>query len=159
MSSVFAQQVILVKAISYYTTKSLNTFLSAAVETVSQYYANQFHNLFQTQSSSPLEMFIYIASKFPEAQKRAQAEIDRVIGNDRLPTFSDRQSLPYVEAFFREVLRWVPVLPIGLAHSAIDEDIYEGFYIPKGMALNKYYLNRSRLRSILLGAIIIANVW
>jgi len=41
----------------------------------------------------------------PEAQKRAQAEIDAVVGTGRLPNFDDRKSLPYVEALFREVDR------------------------------------------------------
>lgn len=49
----------------------------------------------------------------PEAQKKAQAEIDRVIGSNRLPDFNDRSSLPYCEAFYREVNRWHPVLPLG----------------------------------------------
>jgi len=43
---------------------------------------------------------------FPEIQKRAQVEIDAVVGNDRLPSFSDRNQLPYVEALMKEVLRW-----------------------------------------------------
>jgi len=40
---------------------------------------------------------------YPEVQKRAQAEIDAVVGTDRLPNFDDRKSLLYVEALFREV--------------------------------------------------------
>ena len=47
---------------------------------------------------------------FPEAQKRAQREIDAVVGSDRLPDFSDRPSLPFVEAVLRETLRWHPVV-------------------------------------------------
>ena len=50
---------------------------------------------------------------FPEAQKQAQAEVDRVIGNDRLPGIADRESLPYVAAVLKEVLRWRPVVPMG----------------------------------------------
>jgi hypothetical protein len=50
---------------------------------------------------------------FPEVQKRAQAEIDAVVGNDRLPDFSDRSQLPYVEALAKEVLRWNVVTPLG----------------------------------------------
>ena len=50
---------------------------------------------------------------YPEAAKKAQAEIDSVVGNSRLPDFKDRPSLPYVEAFYREVMRWHPVGPIG----------------------------------------------
>ena len=50
---------------------------------------------------------------FPEAQKRAQAEIDSVIGNDRLPTYTDRDSLPFIEALVKEVFRWHVTLPLG----------------------------------------------
>ncbi len=50
---------------------------------------------------------------FPDVQKKAQAEIDNVIGQDRLPTISDRESLPYVEAVFKEALRWHTVVPLG----------------------------------------------
>jgi hypothetical protein len=50
---------------------------------------------------------------YPQVQKRAQAELDAVVGRDRLPTFSDRPRLPYIEAICREVLRWQVVAPIG----------------------------------------------
>jgi cytochrome P450 len=43
---------------------------------------------------------------YPEIQKKAQAEIDAVVGKDRLPNFSDRASLPYVGAIMKEILRW-----------------------------------------------------
>ena len=52
-------------------------------------------------------------SLYPEAQKRAQAELDIVVGRDRLPTLADRPNLPYVEALVSEVMRWVPVAPMG----------------------------------------------
>ena len=48
-----------------------------------------------------------------DAQERAQAEIDAVIGTDRLPTYEDRPKLPYVEALVWEVLRWHVVGPLG----------------------------------------------
>ena len=49
----------------------------------------------------------------PHVWKRAQAEIDAVVGIDRLPEFDDKPSLPYVDAVIREVLRWRPVFPLG----------------------------------------------
>ena len=49
----------------------------------------------------------------PEVQRKAQAEIDRVVGNDRFPTAADQSSLPYVDALVKEVLRWNPVAPLG----------------------------------------------
>jgi len=50
--------------------------------------------------TSLLAMILY-----PEETRKAQMEIDNVLGSQRLPNFDDRSSLPYVEAFFREVLR------------------------------------------------------
>ncbi|KAM6494491.1 Cytochrome P450 [Amanita muscaria] len=68
----------------------------------------------------------------PECQKKAQMEIDRVVGSDKLPTYEDRPSLLYIEALCREVQRWRPTFPLGVPHSAIKDDTYKGFYIPKG---------------------------
>ena len=48
----------------------------------------------------------------PEAQRKAQDELDRIVGLNRLPTFEDREHLPYVEALVTEVLRWRPVAPL-----------------------------------------------
>jgi cytochrome P450 len=50
---------------------------------------------------------------YPEVMKKAQAEIDAVVGNDRLPTFADREHLPYINALAKEVLRWNAVVPFG----------------------------------------------
>ena len=49
----------------------------------------------------------------PEVQRKAQAEIDRVVGNDRFPTIADQANLPYVDAIAKEVLRWGPIVPVG----------------------------------------------
>ena len=59
----------------------------------------------------------------PHIWKRAQAEIDAVLGLDKLPEFEDRQSLPYVDAIVRETYRWKPVAPLGtfLGASFLDE--------------------------------------
>ena len=50
---------------------------------------------------------------YPDVQRRAQEELDRVVGKGRLPDFSDQGSLPYVNAVVKELLRWHPVLPTG----------------------------------------------
>jgi cytochrome P450 len=68
----------------------------------------------------------------PEFQTKAQEEIDSVIGTHRLPEFEDRPLLPYVEAVYREVMRWKPVLPLGLPHATTEDDVYDGYFIPKG---------------------------
>ncbi|KAG0704307.1 cytochrome P450 [Suillus ampliporus] len=69
---------------------------------------------------------------YPDVQRRAQAEVDSVIGTDRLPTFEDRASLPYVESVLRETFRWHPVAPMGIPHATSSDDIYDGYFIPKG---------------------------
>lgn len=47
----------------------------------------------------------------PEVLKKAQGEIDRVVGTKRLPDFDDRENLPYIEAIFQEVLRYGVISP------------------------------------------------
>ena len=92
---------------------------------------------------------------YPEVQKKAQAEIDIVVGPNRLPDFGDRPSLPYINAVIKEVMRWHLVVPLGeifffyhhdsqttaipslffskaLPHMSSNEDEYDGYYIPKG---------------------------
>lgn len=65
------------------------------------------------QTSASLDVFVLAMVLFPEAQRRAQKEIDAVVGSNRLPEFSDRPSLPFVEAVLRETLRWYPAAPLG----------------------------------------------
>jgi len=72
----------------------------------------------------------------PTVQKKAQEEIDRVIGDsNRLPDFLDRSNMPYVEAILHEVLRYGLVLPLSLPHLSTTDDVYNGFLIPKGTLL------------------------
>ena len=86
---------------------------------------------------------------YPEVQKKAQAEIDAVVGPNRLPDFEDRPSLPYINAIVKESSRWHLVVPLGrlffvtvvttiltssegIPHMATNDDEYNGYYIPKG---------------------------
>ncbi|KAK0185225.1 cytochrome P450 [Armillaria mellea] len=69
---------------------------------------------------------------YPEVQAKAQAEIDAVIGDDRLPRFDDRERLPYVNALALEVLRWHTVGPTGIPHCVTEDVIQSGYFIPKG---------------------------
>ena len=49
---------------------------------------------------------------YPEVQAKAHAELDAVIGQERPPTASDRERLPYLDALWRESLRWHPPGPV-----------------------------------------------
>ncbi|KAA1465965.1 cytochrome P450 [Dentipellis sp. KUC8613] len=81
---------------------------------------------------SAIYTFFLAMTLFPEAQRKAQAEIDAVVGHDRLPNFHDRERLPYVDALVKEVLRWNPVVPLGVPHRLMEDDIQDGLFIPKG---------------------------
>jgi cytochrome P450 len=44
---------------------------------------------------------------YPHVLKRAQEEMDRVVGRSRMPTFEDYDALPYMQAMVKEALRFV----------------------------------------------------
>ncbi|KAJ7160375.1 cytochrome P450 [Mycena filopes] len=89
---------------------------------------------------SVVNAYFLAAAKYPAIQAKAQAEIDAVVGSNRLTTFEDRDSLPYIEAVCKELYRWLPIVPLAVPHRAMADDVYEGYFIPKG-------------------ALVIANVW
>ncbi|PBK67072.1 cytochrome P450 [Armillaria solidipes] len=89
---------------------------------------------------SVMTSFFYLMTMYPEVQAHAQAEIEEVIGTDRLPTLDDRGCLPFIGALIKEIIRWGPVAPLGLRHRVKEDDVYSGYHIPKG-------------------ATVIANIW
>ncbi|KAJ6508848.1 cytochrome P450 [Mycena sanguinolenta] len=84
------------------------------------------------RTASSLASFFLAMALYPESQKKAQTEIDTVVGSNRLPEFEDRASLPYVEALYRETMRWRPALPLSVPHASNEDDTYNGYFIPKG---------------------------
>lgn len=60
-------------------------------------------------TSSALNSCVKYLAAYPEAQAKAFAELRRVVGEDRLPSFSDEAELPYIRACVKEVLRIRPV--------------------------------------------------
>ncbi|KAJ3849827.1 cytochrome P450 [Lentinula lateritia] len=75
-----------------------------------------------------LRTFLLAMLCFPAAQRAAQAELDRVVGGERLPEYQDvddPHTLPYVRGIILECLRSVP-------HLLDTEDTYKGYHIPKG---------------------------
>lgn len=71
-------------------------------------------------SSAIILAFIHAMTKWGHVLKRAQAEMDAVVGEDRTPTWSDYQKLPYVAATVKEAMRWRPVVPLALPHAAAE---------------------------------------
>jgi hypothetical protein len=111
------------EALSYYNgsgTWHLLCLFSAGSETVRVSY-NPVHfllsNIMKTVSS--MNFFFLALTLFPQVQRRAQAELDIVVGRDRLPTFDDRPRLPYIEALCKELMRWQMVTPLGTVLSLL----------------------------------------
>ncbi|KIJ48234.1 hypothetical protein M422DRAFT_28479 [Sphaerobolus stellatus SS14] len=79
--------------------------------------------------------FILAMALFPDVQRKAQAELDHLLGHVRLIEFEDEPELPYISAVCKEILRWHPLLPQGAAHATSEDDIVGDYFIPKGTAV------------------------
>jgi hypothetical protein len=79
-----------------------------------------------------LQVFVLASLSSPEFLKRAQDQIDAIVGDDQLPDFSHKDQLPYVRAIIKETFRWRPFLPFGFPHRTTKEDHYMNYRIPKG---------------------------
>ncbi|KAF7975968.1 hypothetical protein HWV62_8106 [Athelia sp. TMB] len=78
------------------------------------------------------ETFMLAMVQNPEVQRKAQAELDTILGPGRLPTFADQDALPYLAALVMECWRWEAVAPFGIPHVLTVDDEYKGYLIPKG---------------------------
>ncbi|KAF6821084.1 cytochrome P450 [Colletotrichum sojae] len=88
-------------------------------------------------SAGSLASFFLACVKFgPRFIPRAQEELDRVVGKDRLPTFDDLDNLEYIRAIASETLRWRPVAVLGgTPHASTADYVYRGMFIPKGSTI------------------------
>ena len=84
------------------------------------------------QTTSVLQTFFLAMAINPHIARKAQEELDRVIGGDRLPDLSDMEDLPYISALIKELLRWGCPTPIGIPKRVMEDDIYNGYLIPSG---------------------------
>lgn len=87
------------------------------------------------QTHSVAMCFLLAMTKYPEVQKKAQVELDRHVGQHRLPNLEDRASLTYIQAIALECMRWQPTVPLSLPHMTTTDDEYNGYRIPKGTAI------------------------
>ncbi|PVF96180.1 cytochrome P450 [Serendipita vermifera] len=86
---------------------------------------------FETTSVS-ITNFLYAVMLHPEVQKRIHDELDDQIGGGRLPSMAEIESLPYFNAAWNESMRWNVTIPLGVPHVSTDDDVWNGYYIPKG---------------------------
>jgi len=79
---------------------------------------------------STISYFVLAMLSNPDAQRKAQEEIDSVVGDGRLPNFADEALLPYVSSLVKEVFRWIPSGPVAVPRFIEAEDEYYGYHIP-----------------------------
>ncbi|KAJ7438738.1 cytochrome P450 [Mycena latifolia] len=81
---------------------------------------------------STVAHFLLAMMDHPDILKKLHIELDTVVGRERLPNFTDRPNLPFMEAVLSETWRWGVPVPINLPHRLTDDDVYRGMRIPKG---------------------------
>lgn len=97
-------------------------------------------------TTSTMLTFVLAMCLNPDAQRRAQEEIDRVVGHDRYPDWSDEARLPYLAAIVNETLRWRPAFALGgPPHAPTEDNVYNGLLFPRGSAIigNLYAISRN----------------
>ncbi|KAF9882628.1 hypothetical protein FE257_005823 [Aspergillus nanangensis] len=95
-----------------------------------------------------MQWFSALIPAYPEIQKKAHAELDRVVGRNRLPTIADEKTLPYCHAIIKEVERVHNPFWLGTPHVASEDFVYRGQYIPKDtvVVLNTWTMHHDPAR-------------
>lgn len=88
----------------------------------------------ETTSTTLLWALVYLINH-PDVQENVQAEIDRVIGQSRLPSMADRSSMPYTDAVIHEIQRMGNIVPLNAPRMAARDTTLGGYFIPKGTAI------------------------
>ncbi|EXJ63368.1 uncharacterized protein A1O5_11689 [Cladophialophora psammophila CBS 110553] len=98
--------------------------------------------------ASAMNAFFNLILANPEWAKKAQKQIDGVIGEDRAPTLADLEKLPIVNAIIKETLRLKPIAPVGFPHALTEDTWVNGHFLPKGsdLIVNIYAIHRDEER-------------
>ncbi|KAI6955817.1 hypothetical protein KC332_g18351 [Hortaea werneckii] len=73
-------------------------------------------------SASIITAFVHAMAAHPDIQRKAQRQIDSVVGPDRSPTWQDFPRLPYIAQCVKETMRWRPVTPLAFPHALAEDD-------------------------------------
>ena len=84
---------------------------------------------------SPIQSYLLAMCHYPEWQARLQLEIDTVL-EGRCPQWADRPRLPVLRAVVKEIIRWRPPVPTGIPHQLEEDDVWEGYHIPRGATIH-----------------------
>ncbi|KAJ7640572.1 cytochrome P450 [Mycena rosella] len=101
------------------------------------YYPSMYSAGADTLTATLTALFLALLANL-QAQRKAQAEIDKVVGMGHLPSFGDEEAMPYVSALVKELMRWWTVTPLELhrsvpiPHFLAVEEAYRGYGVPAG---------------------------
>ncbi|KAF8840878.1 cytochrome P450 [Paxillus ammoniavirescens] len=113
---------------------AINTYLGTSTPLIRECHHSLILDVFSGVSDTMVSAtyaFFLAMTIYPEVQRKGQAELDAVVGAERLPRLDDRDSLPYINAICKEVLRWHVVAPL-VPHVSMEDITYNGFVVPKG---------------------------
>jgi cytochrome P450 len=82
-------------------------------------------------TGSSLHWALSFVAENPRVQRKAHETLDQAVGHDRPPNFTDT-GLEYIRAIIKESTRLWPVSPTGMPRMTDEDDIYNGYFIPKG---------------------------
>ncbi|XP_070816719.1 cytochrome P450 2J6-like [Chaetodon trifascialis] len=88
----------------------------------------------ETTATTLLWALVFLI-KHPDIQDKVHAEIDRVIGQNRLPSMADRANLPYTDAVIHEIQRVGNIIPLNGFRMAAKDTRLGGYFIPKGTSI------------------------
>ncbi|OQS03567.1 hypothetical protein THRCLA_04116 [Thraustotheca clavata] len=97
-------------------------------------------------TSVALSYALYLLAIHPEAQVKARAEINTILGQDKVITYEKLQNMEYIYAVFMEALRLYPPAPFTSRN--LEKDLpLDDIVIPKGTmaVLSLWWINRSKL--------------
>ncbi|RDB27681.1 hypothetical protein Hypma_003239 [Hypsizygus marmoreus] len=114
-----------------FTSKMLRQGLNDYEEDVVKWGANSLYGGGTDTTTAALTTFFLAMVKNPDVRKKAQEELDTIVGHGRLPSMDDRPRLPYIDAILMETLRYHPIGPMGIPHCVSQDDHYNGMFIPK----------------------------
>ncbi|KAK4900470.1 hypothetical protein LTR49_027438 [Elasticomyces elasticus] len=94
--------------------------------------------------AAPMQSFCLALCHYPQYQHMLHEEVDRILGDARMPTLQDIPDMPVLHAFIRETLRWRPPVPTSIPHELTQDDVYDGYHIPKGSVVHALEWSISR---------------
>ncbi|XP_045142994.1 cytochrome P450 1B1 [Echinops telfairi] len=102
----------------------------------------------QDTLSTALQWLLILFTRYPEVQARVQAELDQVVGRDRLPCMDDQPNLPYIMAFMYEAMRFSSFVPVTIPHATTTDASVLGYHIPKDTVVfvNQWSVNHDPVK-------------